>query len=77
MRTERKPNTHNWKLVLPTGSLAALPWVTERKISNLRATPVAAASHPPLTDWEEPQAMDAHWTAVTAYLADMDFPNEG
>jgi hypothetical protein len=39
--------------------------------------PESAALHPPLTDWDHPRAMDEHWTAVTAYLSDLDFPNEG
>jgi hypothetical protein len=77
MRTERKPETAYWKLFSSLVSQTSLPSEGQRKHPIWTSLPAPAASHPPVTNWDSPQAMDDHWTAVTAYLADMDFPNEG
>ncbi len=77
MRTVRNPSTRYWKPVALAAHPVSLPRVNHRTKPSLAAAQAPATSHPPLTDWEHSQAMDDHWTAVTAYLAGMDFPNEG
>ena len=77
MRTERKSDTGYWKHFSSPKLPTALPSESHRKHPTWTSMPESAVSHPPLTDWEHPRAMDEHWTAVTAYLSDLDFPNEG
>ena len=81
MRTTGKPTTSHWKPFSPAG----LPAVKQRTAPTWRAAPAAAVPWPPLTD-RRPRShqnrrdhrdLDEHWTALTAYLADMYFPNEG
>ncbi len=77
MRTERKSETGYRKLFsslrTPTSQSSEGP----RNDRTWTSLPAPMDSHPAVTDWDHPRAMDDHWTAVTAYLADMDFPNEG
>jgi hypothetical protein len=76
MRTVRTPNTSDWKPFPPAGPSTSLPSVNYREIPIRTAMPAPAVSLPPVTDVPN-RKMDEHWTALTAYLADMDFPNEG
>ncbi len=46
------------------------------KISFQRIGPVSAPSREALPEGDNWQ-VDEHWVAVTSYLAEMDFPNEG
>jgi hypothetical protein len=76
MRTVRTPNTSDWKPFQPAGLPTSLPSVNYREIPTRAAMPAPAVPQPPVTDVPN-RDMDEHWTALTAYLADMDFPNEG
>ena len=81
MRTAGKHATSHWKPFSPAG----LPRVKQRTNPAWRAAPAAAVPWPPRTDprpgnhhnHPNHRNMDEHWTALTAYLADMYFPNEG
>ena len=77
MRTERKPDTGYWKPFSSLGSPTSLVSKKQRKHPTWTSMATPGVPHPPLTDWDHPRAMDEHWTALTAYLADMDVPNEG
>ena len=76
MRTLRKPQTSYWKPFPPAGPLTSLPPANHRTNSPSTAMPAPAVPRPPATDIPQGD-MDEHWTAVTANLADMYFPNEG
>ena len=81
MRTVRKPTTSYWKPFGPAG--APHPLIAANHRNPLwGATPAPAVPRPPIVDTpnrdhRDHHDMDEHWTAVTAHLADMYFPNEG
>ncbi len=82
MRTEQTLNL--------TGAGASLPGVVSADTQNIpsfSAQPLAVVGHPSVESLPrgnqvggvdpEQWKVDEHWTAVTAYLADLYLPNEG
>ena len=76
MNTVRKPTTSYWKPLPPTGPPNGLPRLHHPNPTRWTSTPTPAAAVPRPLDTPH-RDMDEHWTAVTAYLAGMDCPNEG
>ena len=76
MRTIRKTHNNHWKPFPPTGPQPSFPWANQLKSPSRPATPTTAMPRPPITGTHN-HGIEEHWTAVTAYLASMEFPNEG
>ena len=76
MNTVRNPTTSYWKPFPPAGPTNALPRGQHPIPTRWASTPTPAAAFPRPLDTPY-RDMDEHWTAVTAYLAGMDCPNEG
>jgi hypothetical protein len=76
MNTVRKTTTSYWKPFPPVGTQNSLPRIPHPFPTRGASTPTPAAAFPRPLD-NPHRDMDEHWTAVTAYLAGMDCPNEG
>lgn len=80
MRTQQKPSRHHFNPFLVPGTRIRARTSLSVK-SNRESRPQAVTAPSPsvveaLTD-DENWELDEHWTAVTGYVAAMDFPNEG
>ena len=79
MRSQRQ-TTVSRQGYLPWTRSTRTPWLVPKGVRQLLASNPAIPSPAPTTpvpsgevDWKA----EDHWTALTSYMADMYFPNEG
>ncbi len=73
LRSQERQSAHWWNRPF---QVRAIPDQSPTYISPQQVAPVSTPSPEDQMDRDSWQ-VDEHWVAVTSYLADMDFPNEG
>ncbi len=73
LRNQENQGAHWWNRPF---QVRATPVPSSTYLIPQQIAPVSVPRQEPLTERDDWQ-MDEHWVAVTSYLAEMDFPNEG